>query len=103
MSPVRKLESGPADTDDGRAYLRSSIWDSRNSVLQELFETRWFFAKESTMLPATTCLRFVCTPPKQIKSTGTKKILQMSRDIGYRRLFIKLNIFMQTRLINPFC
>jgi len=50
---VRKPESGPAGTDDGRAYLGSSIWDSRSGAVQELFETRWFFAKETTILPAT--------------------------------------------------
>jgi len=52
---VRKLESGPAGTDDGRAYLGSSILDSRSGAVQELFETRWFFAKEITILPETKC------------------------------------------------
>ena len=38
-------------TDDGRALLGSSIWDSRSGVVQEMSETRWFFAKETTTLP----------------------------------------------------
>ena len=100
---VRKLKSGPAGTDDGRAYIGSSIWDSRSGVVQELFETGWFFAKETTVLPATTrFFQFVWTPPEQIKSPGTKKSWQNRRDIVYCRLFIKLNICMQTRSINLF-